>query len=119
MPISWLADPMYSKPKGITEATNNAKCNSRVSSLTIAGRNLALSEYFKAISTKIVPSTRPMFAMFEPRTFPMDMSTFSGSNIANVATNSSGNDVEKATRTKPTVAFPKPEAPAIFRVLNR
>ena len=91
MPISWLADPTYSNPKGITEATNNAKCNSRVSSFTIAGRNLVLSEYF-----------------------PMDMPTFSGSIIANIATNSSGNDVEKATRTKPTVAFPKPVAPAIF-----
>ena len=78
-----------------TEATSNAKCNPRVSSFTIAGINLALPEYFKAISTKIVPSTRHMFVMFEPRTFPMDMPTFSGSIIANMATNSSGMRLKK------------------------
>jgi hypothetical protein len=34
--------------------------------------------------------------------------------MANIATNSSGKEVEKATRINPTVAFPKPVAPAIF-----
>jgi hypothetical protein len=48
----------------------------------LAGRNLALPEYFKEISTKIIPSTRHMFAMFEPRTFPIDMPT-----IANMSKN--------------------------------
>jgi len=51
----------------MTEATNNAKYNPLVSSFGIAGRNLALSENFKAISTKIIPSTRHMFAMFHAR----------------------------------------------------
>ena len=78
------------------------------------GRNLAFSEYFKAISIKIIPSTRHMFAMFEPRTFPMDTPTFSGSIIANMATNSSGKDVENATRMNPIAVFPKPVALATF-----
>jgi hypothetical protein len=47
-----------------------------------------------------------MLAMFEPRTFPIDMPIFSGSLIANIATNNSGNEVEKATRINPQLLFP-------------
>lgn len=40
--------------------------------------------------------------------------TKTGSIIANMATNSSGNEVEKATRINPTVVFPKSVTPATF-----
>jgi hypothetical protein len=55
-----------------------------------------------------------MFTMFEPKTFPIDTPMVSGFTTENTATNSSGKDVEKATRMNPTVVFPNPVALATF-----
>ena len=49
-----------------------------------------------------------MFTMFDPNTFPIETPTFSGLVTAKMETLSSGSEVEKPTRTKPTVVFPKP-----------
>src|SRR4030067_2588031 len=85
------------------------------SSFAILGNVREFFEYLKAIRRKQIPRIRLMFTTFETRTFPMDTPTFSGSSTANIATHSSGKDVEKATSMKPTVVFPKPEALATFK----
>jgi len=46
--------------------------------------------------------------MFEPNTFPMATPMLSCPIAAKMDTQSSGRDVEKATRMNPTVVFPKP-----------
>jgi hypothetical protein len=46
--------------------------------------------------------------MLEPNTFPIETPTFAGLVTANTATLSSGSEVEKPTRMKPMVEFPKP-----------
>ncbi len=55
-----------------------------------------------------------MLTMLEPKTFPIEIPTFSGFNTAKIATKSSGKDVEKATKINPTVVFPNPVALATF-----
>ena len=55
-----------------------------------------------------------MLTMLEPNTFPIETPTFSGFNTENMATKSSGSDVEKATKMKPTVVFPSPVTLATF-----
>ena len=49
-----------------------------------------------------------MFTMFDPRTLPTEMPIFSGFRVANIATKSSGREVEKATSMNPVFVFPKP-----------
>lgn len=49
-----------------------------------------------------------MFTMFEPKTFPMATPIASCPIAAKIDTESSGKDVEKATKMNPTVVFPKP-----------
>ena len=49
-----------------------------------------------------------MFTMLEPNTFPSETPTLSGFTTAKTDTLSSGSEVEKPTRMKPIVVFPKP-----------
>jgi hypothetical protein len=49
-----------------------------------------------------------MLIMFDPKMLPTEMPIVCGFTIANIATKSSGKDVEKATRMNPTFVFPNP-----------
>jgi hypothetical protein len=58
-----------------------------------------------------------MFTMFEPKTFPMATPILSCPIAAKMDTQSSGKDVENATRMNPIVVFPKPVMSATFTEL--
>ena len=55
-----------------------------------------------------IPRIKAIFTILEPSTFPIETPTFSGFESAKMETLSSGREVEKPTRIKPTVVFPKP-----------
>ena len=78
------------------------------SSFAILGKTRDFSGYFRDISRKQTPSMRQMLIILEPKTFPIDTPMFVGFNAEKTAMKSSGSDVEKATRMKPTVVFPSP-----------
>ena len=62
-----------------------------------------------------------MFTMLEPNTFPSETPTLSGFTTAKTDTLSSGSEVEKPTRMKPMVVFPKPvmsEILTAFLIVN-
>ena len=63
--------------------------------------------HFTATIKKHTPSTRAMLVMFEPRMLPIETPIFS-SLAPKMTTLSSGRDVAKPTKMKPTVVFPKP-----------
>ena len=46
--------------------------------------------------------------MFDPSTLPTEMPIVSGFKVENIATKSSGREVEKATSMNPVFVFPKP-----------
>ncbi len=59
----------------------------------------------KCSSNAATPMITHMFTMFEPKTFPTE-SAAPPDTAAIIATVSSGNEVEKAIRLKPTAVFP-------------
>ena len=78
------------------------------SSLAILVKNPALSGYFVAIMRNPIPRIKHMLIIFDPKMLPSETPIVCGSMIANMATKSSGNEVEKATSRNPTFVFPNP-----------
>ena len=92
----------------MVEATKRPKYRLPISFFAMDGRSFALFEFFRATMKKQMPRIRQIFTMFEPKTFPMATPMVSCPIAEKMATESSGKDVEKATRMNPTVVFPKP-----------
>ncbi|HCW08284.1 MAG TPA: hypothetical protein DGG95_13065 [Cytophagales bacterium] len=99
---------MKSRTKGTRDETRRPKFKLPTSSLAILVKNPVLLGYFTAIIMKPIPSIKHMFAMFDPKTLPTEMPIVSGFQIANMATKSSGREVEKATNKNPIFVFPRP-----------
>ena len=64
-----------------------------------------------------VPKTRHMFTMLLPMTFPRDIPTASSFLVLNIATVSSGREVDSEINMNPTAVFPKPVISAILSLL--
>jgi len=107
IPISQLTPTMNTIDKGITEAMKRPKYKLLSSSLAKAGTVFIGPRCLKDISKTAPPSIRQTLTMFEPKTFPTETGACSVKG-AMMPTPSSGSEVEKASRRKPTVAFPSP-----------
>jgi len=105
--MNWLTYPRQSSVKGMSEAMKRPKYRLPISSFAIAGYMHWNRGHFTATIKKHMPNTRAMLVMLEPRMLPMETPIFS-SLAPKSTTLSSGRDVAKPTKMKPTVVFPKP-----------
>lgn len=110
IPTIWLAEPRYSKISGTIVEIRMPKFRLPTSSLAILAKNPELSGYLVAIMIKPNPSIKQMFATFDPKTLPTETPIVCGLQIENMATKSSGREVEKATSINPIFVFPMPVA---------
>jgi hypothetical protein len=87
---------------------NSPKWRLPISSFATVKTKLGNRGRFSTIRRIHTPKTKAMFTTLEPKTLPMETPTLDGLMTAKTDTLNSGMEVEKPTKMKPTVVFPKP-----------
>ena len=99
-------------------AANNPNWRLLISSRVINGRKSMHTRFFHEEYNMQAPKTKQIFMMLLPNTLPRATPTAFSLAVLNIATVSSGRDVDNAIRIKPTAVLPKPVISAILSLFE-